>query len=88
MYDVIHQRKSVPDLYKEKLTEKGLYTEAELVKIEEEYFSFLDKQLKDADRIVDPVWTPFKDNWSGICQANDKATTVWETGKFTFLVHA
>lgn len=86
MYDVIHQRKSVPDLYKEKLTKSGLLSEAELIKIEEEYFSLLDENLKDADRIVDPVWTPFKDNWSGISQASDKATTVWETGIFFFLL--
>ena len=80
MYDVIHQRQSVPDLYKAKLTEAGLFTEAELIKVEDDYFQFLDEQLKDADRVVDPAWTPFNNNWSGISQASDKAVTVWETG--------
>ena len=80
MYDIIHQKQSVPDLYKAKLTEVGVFTEADLVQIEEEYFTFLDEQLKDADRLVDPVWTPFTSNWSGLGQASDKAVTVWDTG--------
>ena len=80
MYDVIHQRESVPDLYKKKLIEDGIVTEAEMTSIENEYYASLDEQLKDADRQVDPAWSPFEDNWKGIQQASHQSATTWDTG--------
>ena len=82
MYDVIHQRESVPDLYKKKLVQDDVFTEAEITEMEKTYYEFLDVELKDADRPVDdPAWTPFGGNWTGLQQADDKSVTVWDTGK-------
>uniref|UniRef100_A0A7M5XIJ9 Transketolase-like pyrimidine-binding domain-containing protein n=1 Tax=Clytia hemisphaerica TaxID=252671 RepID=A0A7M5XIJ9_9CNID len=80
MYDVIHQRESVPDLYKKKLIQDGVVTETEIESIESEYYALLDEQLKDADRQVEPAWKPFEDNWKGIQQASHQSASTWDTG--------
>lgn len=78
LYALIHSRRSVPDLYSEKLIEEGVVSEQECLKIHDEHFDWLNEEL-----VASENWKPkdvyFKAQWEGISQAAD-AVTVWDTG--------
>lgn len=79
MYKVIHDRRTVPDMYKKKLIAELIVSESEISDFEREYNNFLDSEFSQSDTFRD-AWKPFEGNWSGLCQANDNQVTLWETG--------
>eukprot|EP00795_Rhopilema_esculentum_P002591 gene2591-786_t len=79
MYKIIHNRKSVPDLYAEKLIEEKVappeFFADQLLQYNEE----LSQALTTSDNYK-PENFHFKDLWSGYQQARDDAVTTWSTG--------
>ena len=86
MYEVINKRSSVPDLYKEKLIQDGVATESEITGWENDCENILEEHLKGSDAKVEPAWSPFQGNWSGIQQPDLNAVTLWDTG-MKILIH-
>lgn len=80
IYQVIHNRGTVPDMYRKELIDGGVCTENELSAIESEYTNFLEREYKKIETGELYGWEPFKDSWSGITQADTYSTSTWNTG--------
>lgn len=78
VYKIINNRKSVPDMYKEKLEECGILKKQESEEIISEYTKWLSESLKKVDKYV-PQSTYFSGRWMGFQQAQENLT-IWDTG--------
>ncbi|XP_077286387.1 putative 2-oxoadipate dehydrogenase complex component E1 homolog [Arctopsyche grandis] len=78
LYKIIQNRKSVPDLYAEKLVAEGVLTGADVKTIISEHMNWLTDELKSLDK-YEPDLTYFQKQWSKIVQA-PSAIEIWDTG--------
>ncbi|XP_045767945.1 probable 2-oxoglutarate dehydrogenase E1 component DHKTD1 homolog, mitochondrial isoform X2 [Maniola jurtina] len=78
LYKLIHNRKSIPDLYADKLISEALITEKDLASINAEYTKFLQEQFEAATTYT-PQVTYYQEQWSGMSAA-PAAVEVWDTG--------
>lgn len=78
IYKIIQNRRSVPDLYREKLEESGVLTKEETEAIISKHTDFLSKALKQVDNYI-PQPTYFTHRWQGFQQAQ-RSLTSWDTG--------
>lgn len=77
IYKIIHNRKTVPDLYSEKLIQDNIVTREEVEQLKKKYYGKLNEDLKNEN--YSPGQSYFKKQWSGIQQAGGNMTT-WDTG--------
>uniref|UniRef100_A0A0C9RMD5 CG1544 protein n=1 Tax=Fopius arisanus TaxID=64838 RepID=A0A0C9RMD5_9HYME len=78
LYKLIHNRKSVPDLYRAKLEDSGLYTKDQTEEIISKHTTVLANALKQVDNYV-PQPSYFTHRWAGFQQAQSSLTS-WDTG--------
>lgn len=78
MYKLIHQRKSIPDTYCDKLINEGLLEASALKEIIDNHTAFLNEELKSAENYQPPRFY-LNDKWSNIVQAGE-VITEWDTG--------
>uniref|UniRef100_A0A6M2DDZ7 Putative 2-oxoglutarate dehydrogenase e1 subunit n=1 Tax=Xenopsylla cheopis TaxID=163159 RepID=A0A6M2DDZ7_XENCH len=78
LYNIIHNRKSVPDLYSEKLVSQGVMSSEEVSKIVKDYTDYLNGELQTVDS-YEPEESYLKKQWQGFQQA-PSAITEWDTG--------
>lgn len=84
LYKTIHNRKSIPDVYAEKLVAEGVINEEEVKDILSNYTNYLQKQY-EAVPAYKPEVTYYQEQWSGI-QAAPNAVETWDTGVDTGLL--
>ncbi|GAB0099368.1 Probable 2-oxoglutarate dehydrogenase E1 component DHKTD1 homolog, mitochondrial [Sergentomyia squamirostris] len=78
LYNIIHNRKSVPDKYTDMLVEENEMTREEVNKIVEEQTNFLTSELNQVDAYEPDHWY-FRKQWAGMKQAGGEVT-IWDTG--------
>ncbi|XP_001650884.2 probable 2-oxoglutarate dehydrogenase E1 component DHKTD1 homolog, mitochondrial [Aedes aegypti] len=78
LYNVIHNRSSVPDLYAKKLLESGDLTQSDIDTVVKSHHEFLNSELQSVNS-YQPEKSYFERQWSGIQQAGNEITT-WDTG--------
>ncbi|XP_038217145.1 probable 2-oxoglutarate dehydrogenase E1 component DHKTD1 homolog, mitochondrial [Zerene cesonia] len=78
IYKVIHNRKSIPDLYAEVLKAEGIVSEDDINNINNEYNKYLQSQYEMASG-YQPEVTYYQEQWSAM-RAAPKAVEVWDTG--------
>ncbi|KAG5879110.1 hypothetical protein JTB14_031658 [Gonioctena quinquepunctata] len=78
LYGIIRSKKTVPDLYAEKLLEEGIFKEDEIVKIVDQHQNLLNEHMKAAEN-HSPQDVVFKKQWEGYSQPAEAITT-WDTG--------
>ncbi|XP_049870950.1 probable 2-oxoglutarate dehydrogenase E1 component DHKTD1 homolog, mitochondrial [Pectinophora gossypiella] len=78
LYQLIHSRKSIADLYAEKLVSDGVMAEEEVKNITTDFTAYLQKEL-EASVSYRPQADYFKEQWSKLTLA-PKAVEVWDTG--------
>ncbi|XP_044746657.1 probable 2-oxoglutarate dehydrogenase E1 component DHKTD1, mitochondrial isoform X2 [Coccinella septempunctata] len=78
MYKIIRSKKTVPDLYSEKLIADGLLTEDEKNDITSSHSKWLNDCYKSCDSFQ-PQDPSFNGNWKDFEEAKDQVT-VWDTG--------
>ncbi|XP_072949969.1 probable 2-oxoadipate dehydrogenase complex component E1 homolog [Epargyreus clarus] len=84
MYKVIHNRKSIPDLYADKLISEGLLSEEDVSGISTEYTKYLQSQF-EAVNSYQPEVTYYQEQWASVSSA-PRAVEVWNTGVDTELL--
>ncbi|XP_066249250.1 probable 2-oxoglutarate dehydrogenase E1 component DHKTD1 homolog, mitochondrial isoform X1 [Euwallacea similis] len=78
IYSVINSRRSVPDMYAEKLINEKTMSEQECLNICKEQVDFLNEELKNSEHWI-PRDVYFHGHWTGFSQPNH-AVTVWDSG--------
>jgi probable 2-oxoglutarate dehydrogenase E1 component DHKTD1 len=78
LYKLIQNRKSIPDLYAEKLVNQQIMTQNEVEEIHSNHFDYLNDELKNYEKYI-PEKTYFKSQWDGFAQA-PSSLTIWDTG--------
>ncbi|CAL1263836.1 unnamed protein product [Larinioides sclopetarius] len=78
MYKVIHTRKSVPDIYAEKLVNEGEVTKEEISEMTSNYHNILNENLK-LSQTHETKLTGMQINWKKDATLKD-AVSVWDTG--------
>uniref|UniRef100_A0A182M1G0 Transketolase-like pyrimidine-binding domain-containing protein n=1 Tax=Anopheles culicifacies TaxID=139723 RepID=A0A182M1G0_9DIPT len=76
--EVIHARKSIPDVYAEKLIAAGVFDQQDVDAISKSHQNYLTAELQAHEQYV-PERTYFEKQWSGLQQPGDEVT-VWNTG--------
>uniref|UniRef100_T1PCK3 Transketolase n=1 Tax=Musca domestica TaxID=7370 RepID=T1PCK3_MUSDO len=79
VYSIINNRKSVPDLYTEKLIQQSVLSPEEATNIRSQYMAYLNEEL-----LLVPKYKPepnyFQKQWKHITTASSDAITYWDTG--------
>lgn len=78
LYDVIHNRPSIPDKYAAKLMEDKVMTKEDIDTMVDNHMKHLNQELTDVDR-YEPEATYYKGQWTELKQAGDQIT-YWNTG--------
>ncbi|XP_026731669.1 probable 2-oxoglutarate dehydrogenase E1 component DHKTD1 homolog, mitochondrial [Trichoplusia ni] len=78
LYKVIHNRKSIPDVYAEKLVSEGVLTADEVKEISTTYTNYLQSQY-EAVASYKPEVSYYQEQWSNM-QAAPNAVEIWDTG--------
>uniref|UniRef100_A0A8C4VTP6 2-oxoadipate dehydrogenase complex component E1 n=1 Tax=Gopherus evgoodei TaxID=1825980 RepID=A0A8C4VTP6_9SAUR len=78
MYKIIRSRKSIPDMYAERLIASGLMTEDEVLEIKTSYYSKLNDHLANM-MMYSPPSTNLQAHWSGMVEPSARIT-IWDTG--------
>lgn len=78
LYKIIHNRKSIPDQYVEKLIADGVLTDENKVEIVTNHTNYLNQELSDWEN-YEPEVTYFQKQWQGLRQAPNEITR-WDTG--------
>ncbi|KAK9892284.1 hypothetical protein WA026_019091 [Henosepilachna vigintioctopunctata] len=78
LYKIIRSKRSVPDLYAEKLINEGLLSTEEKVNISKDHSTCLNQEYKQTDHCK-PYDPSFKNNWENFVQAQNQIT-IWDTG--------
>ncbi|XP_063893768.1 probable 2-oxoglutarate dehydrogenase E1 component DHKTD1 homolog, mitochondrial [Helicoverpa armigera] len=84
LYKLIHGRKSIPDVYAEKLVSEGVLKEDDVKDILATYTSHLQKEY-EAVPTYKPEVSYYQEQWSGM-QAAPHAVETWDTGVDTGLL--
>ncbi|XP_013188189.2 probable 2-oxoglutarate dehydrogenase E1 component DHKTD1 homolog, mitochondrial [Amyelois transitella] len=84
MYKLIHSRKSIPDLYAERLVSEGVLSPEQVSRITEEYTKYLQSQF-EAVPSYKPEVSYFQDQWSKMGPA-PRSVETWDTGVDTGLL--
>ncbi|CAH2040724.1 unnamed protein product, partial [Iphiclides podalirius] len=84
LYKVIHNRKSIPDLYAERLIAAGLLTEHDVNTISKKYTEYLQRQFESVSSYR-PEVTYYQEQWAGM-KAAPTAVETWDTGVNTELL--
>ncbi|MEE6481580.1 hypothetical protein FKM82_012909 [Ascaphus truei] len=84
MYKIIRSRKSIPDVYSERLIAEGLMTEEEASEIKTAYYSKLNDHLANMT-LYSPPSTNLQAHWSEMVEPSARITT-WDTGVPTDLL--
>ena len=79
MYKIIHNRKSVPDKYAEKLIEEEIVPPEYFADRILEYNEEMSTALNQADK-HQPEKFHFMSEWQSCRQARDDVVTTWDTG--------
>lgn len=79
LYEIIHNRKTVPDKYAEKLKSEGVLSQDEIETAVNKYTDWLNECLKRSDTYT-PEENYFKQQWAGFTQAPE-AITSWDSGE-------
>lgn len=85
IYKIIHNRKSVPDLYAEQLVRENVIEEKGVQEIIQTYFSHLNLELERA-KTYKPEAYYYQKQWKGFRQASSEVTT-WDTGLDYSILH-
>ncbi|XP_061393464.1 probable 2-oxoglutarate dehydrogenase E1 component DHKTD1 homolog, mitochondrial [Musca vetustissima] len=79
VYSIINNRKSVPDLYTEKLAQLSVLSPEEAAGIRKQYMDYLNEEL-----LLVPNYKPepnyFQKQWKHITTASNDLITYWDTG--------
>uniref|UniRef100_A0A8C8RNY5 2-oxoadipate dehydrogenase complex component E1 n=1 Tax=Pelusios castaneus TaxID=367368 RepID=A0A8C8RNY5_9SAUR len=78
MYKIIRSRKSIPDMYTERLIADGLTNEDEVLEIKTSYYSKLNDHLANM-MMYSPPSTNLQAHWSGMVEPSARIT-IWDTG--------
>ncbi|VVC91477.1 unnamed protein product [Leptidea sinapis] len=78
IYKVIYNRKTIPDLYAEKLLNEGLVAESDVSNIGDSYTKYLQSQYEMANNYK-PEVSYYQEQWSKMSPA-PKAVEIWDTG--------
>ncbi|XP_068132227.1 2-oxoadipate dehydrogenase complex component E1 isoform X2 [Hyperolius riggenbachi] len=78
MYKLIRSRKSIPDVYTERLISEGLMTEDEISDIKSSYYGKLNDHLANMTLYTPPP-TNLQANWNEMVEPGARITT-WDTG--------
>lgn len=78
LYQLIHNRKSIPDFYADKLTSEGVLSQDEVKEISNAYTKYLQSQYEMVPNYK-PEVTYYQEQWSGLKPA-PKAIETWDTG--------
>ncbi|XP_055630501.1 probable 2-oxoglutarate dehydrogenase E1 component DHKTD1 homolog, mitochondrial isoform X2 [Toxorhynchites rutilus septentrionalis] len=78
LYQVIHNRDSVPNLYARKLLDSGELTQSEVDSVVKKHIDYLNHELQNVNE-YQPEKSYFERQWNGILQAGSEIT-VWDTG--------
>ncbi|KAF9405803.1 hypothetical protein HW555_013606 [Spodoptera exigua] len=84
LYKLIHSRKTIPDLYTEKLISEGILSEEEVKDEVATHTSYLQKQY-EAVPTYKPEVSYYQEQWAGF-QAAPNAVETWDTGVDTGLL--
>ena len=79
MYNIIQNRKSVPDVYAESLVTQGVVTQEELTSDLADYNAVLADELKRSENCV-PRTSYLEGRWKNMVQASPDKLTTWDTG--------
>ncbi|NP_001084395.1 probable 2-oxoglutarate dehydrogenase E1 component DHKTD1, mitochondrial [Xenopus laevis] len=78
MYKIIRSRKSIPDVYSERLIAEGLMTEEEATEIRTTYYSKFNDHLSNMT-LYSPPSTNLQAHWREMIEPSARTTT-WDTG--------
>ncbi|KAI8130304.1 putative 2-oxoglutarate dehydrogenase E1 component DHKTD1 [Lucilia cuprina] len=78
VYAIVNNRKTVPDLYAEKLNEQSILSAEEAKKIHNDYMDYLSEELLLAPKYK-PEPSYFQRQWKHLTTASDNIT-YWDTG--------
>lgn len=78
LYKLIHNRKSIPDVYVERLISEAVVTEEDVNNITSEYTKYLQSQY-EAVNTYQPEVSYYQEQWSSMSPA-PKAIETWDTG--------
>ncbi|PIO34739.1 hypothetical protein AB205_0089000 [Aquarana catesbeiana] len=78
MYKIIRSRKSIPDVYSERLISEGLMTEDEISDIKTSYYAKLNDHLANMTLYTPPP-NNLQDHWREMVEPSARITT-WDTG--------
>ncbi|KAL9899955.1 putative 2-oxoadipate dehydrogenase complex component E1 homolog isoform 2-T2 [Glossina fuscipes fuscipes] len=79
VYKIIHTRKSIPDLYTEKLANESILTTEQALKIRTDYLEYLNAELIAASE-YEPEPSYFQKQWQHLTTASSDCVTYWDTG--------
>lgn len=85
IYKLIHSRKSVPDLYAERLVDENVVTRDVVKKCTETYSQYLNNEL-DKVKTYEPTPYYYQRRWKDIKPATSSITT-WNTGLDYSILH-
>uniref|UniRef100_A0A1I8PJ39 Transketolase-like pyrimidine-binding domain-containing protein n=1 Tax=Stomoxys calcitrans TaxID=35570 RepID=A0A1I8PJ39_STOCA len=79
VYGIVNNRKSVPDMYSEKLVNESVLSPEEAAKIRSEYMDYLNQELLAVPKYK-PETSYFQKQWQHITTASNDHLTYWDTG--------
>lgn len=86
IYEIIHQRQSVPDLYAARLAEEKVLSAEQAKEVREKYIAYLGEELALAPKYETPA-SFFEQQWAGLQLAPGNELTYWDTGLDYGLLH-
>lgn len=86
IYQLIHNRKSVPDLYAEKLIAENIVTEEFVQQVVDRHHRYLNDELTSM-ATYQPESNAFRKQWQGIEPASSSSITTWDTGMDYHILH-
>lgn len=79
LYNVINNRKSVPDSYADELVRENIITDEFAQQVNERHQKYLNDELANAAN-YQPEAYHYQKQWNGIEQASPLSVTTWDTG--------
>ncbi|XP_064535952.1 probable 2-oxoglutarate dehydrogenase E1 component DHKTD1 homolog, mitochondrial [Drosophila montana] len=86
VYQIVHQRQSVPDLYAAELARQGVLSAEQSSQLREKYIAYLNEELALAPTYQPPA-SYFEQQWAGLKLAPGNELTYWDTGLDYGLLH-
>lgn len=86
IYQLIANRKSVPDLYAAKLVHENIVTEEFVQQVSDRHQRYLNEELTNMAS-YEPEAYYFHKQWQGIEQASASSITTWDTGMDYHILH-